>query len=100
MRRTKKVEITVETSRIVVRFGVDDDTVWCAVCSAPAQTVTPGEAAALEAANPGVIDRRAGAGRLHLIEKEGSLPLICLRSLLASFDAHGDDDADGHRGHG
>jgi hypothetical protein len=86
MRRTKRVEITVETSRLVVRRGVGDAPVWCAACSAPAQTVTPGEAAALAGVSTGTVYRRAGAGRLHFIETAGSSPLICLNSLLVSID--------------
>lgn len=85
MKRTKRVEITVETSRTVVRRGTGDATVWCAECSAPSHTVTPGEAAALTGANRG-----AGAGRLHFIETAGSSPLICLNSLLASTDEGSD----------
>ena len=104
MRRTKRVEITVETSRLVVRRGVGDAPVWCAECSAPARTVTPGEAAALPGVTTGTVDHRARAGRLHFIETAGSSPLICLNSLLASTDEGGDDDsaehAADHRSHG
>jgi hypothetical protein len=93
MRRTKRVEITVETSRLIVRRSVGEGVVWCAQCSAPAQTVSAGEAAALTRVSTGELERRAGAGRLHVIETAGSSPLICLSSLLASTDDRGDDDA-------
>jgi hypothetical protein len=103
MRRTKRVEITVETSRLVIRRGVGEAPVWCARCSAPARTVTPGEAAALAGVSTGTVYRRVRAGRLHVIETAGS-PLICLDSLLVSTDGGGDDDAAEHaaddRSHG
>ena len=86
MRRTKRVEITVETSRLVVRRGVGEAPVWCDECSAPAHTVTPGEAAALAGVSTGAVHRRAKAGRLHFVETAGSSPLICLNSLLVSTD--------------
>ena len=86
MRRTKRMEITVETSRLVIRRGVGEAPVWCARCSAPAQTVTPGEAAVLAGVSAGTVYRRAGAGRLHFVETAGSSRLICLNSLLVSTD--------------
>ena len=86
MRRTKRVEITVETSRLVVRRGAGEAPVWCAECSAPAQTITLGEAAALAGVSTRTVYRWAGAGRLHVIETAGASPLICLNSLLMSTD--------------
>jgi hypothetical protein len=90
MRRTKRVEITVETSRMVIRRGVGEAPVWCARCSAPARTVTLGEAAALAGVSTGTVHSRVRAGRLHFVETAGS-PLICLDSLEHAADdrSHG-----------
>jgi excisionase family DNA binding protein len=76
---------------MVIRRGVGEASVWCAACSAPTQTVTPREAAALAGISAGTVYRRAEAGRLHFVETAGPSPLICLNSLLVSTDQGGDE---------
>ncbi len=47
MKRRKRVEITVETSLLVIRRSPNQAPVWCIECSSPVQSVTPEEAAVL-----------------------------------------------------
>lgn len=89
MRRRRRLEIAVETKRMVVRRGMSQAPVWCAECSAPVQTVTPEEAAALTGVDTSAGPRRAGADRLHFVEAAGRSPLICLNSLLAAIASTG-----------
>jgi hypothetical protein len=96
MIRRKRVEITVETRRLVVRRGMSQAPDWCAECSAPVQSVTPGEAAALPGVSTGTVYCRAEAGRLHFVETAARSPMICLNSLLRSTGEGGDDHAAGH----
>ena len=81
MRRRRRVEVTVETSQLVVRRGLGQIPGWCVDCSALVQTITLGEAATLAGVSTSTVYRRAEAGRLHFVETAQS-PLICLNSLL------------------
>lgn len=81
MKRRRRVEITVETTRLVIRRSKNQAPVWCLECSAPVQSVTPAEAAALTGVNTRAIYRWVEAAQLHLIETAEQAPLICLISL-------------------
>ncbi len=99
----RPIEITVETSRLVVRRCMSQAPDWYAECSAPVQSVTPREAAALTGVSTSTIYRRAKAGRLHFVEAAARSPLICLNSLLGSTDKgannHGTEYIIDHRTH-
>ena len=82
MKRRKRVEITVETSLLVIRRGTNQGPVWCLECSSPVQSVTPEEAAVLAGVNTRAVYRWVEAGQLHFIETAEQSPLICLNSLL------------------
>lgn len=86
MKRRKRVEITVETSRLVIRRSKNHASVWCLDCSSLVQSVTPEEAAVLAGVNTRAIYRWVEAAQLHLIETAEQAPLICLNSLRSLTD--------------
>lgn len=88
MRQRRRVAITIETSRLVVRRRVSQRHVWCARCSAHVQSVTLEDAAALIGVS--TIDTQAEAGEYHFVEEAGS-GLICLNSLFVSIDKQNHD---------
>ncbi len=85
MRQKKRVAITVETSRLVVRRSTRHRDVWCARCAAHVQSVTVEDAAALVSVSTSMISTQTEAGECHFVEEIGS-DLICLNSLFASID--------------
>lgn len=86
MKRRKRVEITVETSLLVIRRNKNQAPVWCLDCSSLVQSVTPAEAAVLVSVNTRTIYRWVEAAQLHLIETAEQAPLICLNSLRSLTD--------------
>lgn len=86
MKRRKRVEITVETSLLIVRRSTSRTPVWCTACSSPVRSVTPGEAAALAGVSERTVYRWVEAGRLHFMETAEQALVICLDSLLGSTD--------------
>ena len=84
MRHRRKVAITVETRRLVIRRSMSRRHVWCARCSAHVQSVTLEDAAALIGVNTSAIYTQTEAGEYHFIEAGSGL--ICLNSLFVSID--------------
>ena len=84
MRQRRRVAITVETSRLVVRRSMNQMHVWCAQCSTEVQAVTLEDAAALIAVSPSTIYTQSEAGQYHFVEEAGS-GRICLNSLFVSI---------------
>jgi hypothetical protein len=82
MKRRSRIEITVETSLLVIRRGTNLAQVWWNGCSSPVQMITPEEAAARAGVSTRTIYRWMEAGQLHVIEIEKQALLICLNSLL------------------
>ncbi len=96
MKRRKRVEITVETSLLVVRRSQNQAPVWCIECASPVQSVTPEEAAMLAGVSTRTVYRWMEAGQLHFFETAEQSPLICLNSLLRSTDKGGNDHVTEH----
>ena len=86
MKRRRRVEITVETTRLVMRRPECQTPVWCLACALPVPVVTPVEAALLVGVNTRAIYRWVEAAQLHLIETAEQAPLICLNSLRSLTD--------------
>jgi len=84
MRQRRRVAITVETSRLVVRLSMNRKHVWCGQCSAHVAAVTFEDAGALISVSTSTIYNQAEAGECHLVEEIGS-GLICLNSLFLSI---------------
>jgi len=78
----RRIEITVEQHRLVVlsRRNRSINT-WCETCGEQVQMVTPDQAAQLWNVSTRTIYRRVEAGRLHFMETEKGLTLICFQSL-------------------
>jgi len=85
MGQRRRVAISIETSRLVVRRSMSQMNVWCASCSAYVQAVTLDDAAALIGVSTSTIDTKTEAGGYHMVEQAGS-GLICLNSLFVSID--------------
>ena len=81
MARRTRLEITLETSRLVIRCNTPRTPVWCVACSSPAQPVTPEEVAALAGVDTTTVYRWVEAEQLHFMETAEPYPLICLNSL-------------------
>jgi hypothetical protein len=78
----KRIEITIETERIVVLEGVGQraggETRWCDKCGAESRLIGADEAAALLGVNPCTILRWAEAAGLHFAESADGPSLLCL----------------------
>ena len=85
MRQRRRVAITVETSRLVVRRSVNQSHEWCARCSAYVHLVTFEDAAALIGLSTSTISTEPEPAAYHFIGEAAS-SLICLNSLLMSID--------------
>lgn len=86
MRRRRRMEITVETRRLVIRRSTNQAPVWCVECSSPVQLITPEEAAVLAGVNTRTIYRWVETAQLHFLETAEQSPLLCLNSLLRLTD--------------
>ena len=89
MRRKRRVEITIETSRLVVRRSSQRLT-WCARCATRVQSVTLQDAAALIGVETSSLCTQIEAGEYHFLEEARSGP-ICLNSLFVSIDKQNHD---------
>jgi len=82
MRKIRKIEITIETDRVLSisrRFAT-----WCAACADLTIMVRVDEAAALAGVSARTVYWRMETGQLHCTETPEGLQLICLNSLLKS----------------
>ena len=85
MSQRRRVAVTVESRRLIVRRSMGQRHVWCAQCSAWVQSVTLEDAAALR----GVKYIQTDAGEYHFVDEAGS-GLICLNSVLVSINKQND----------
>jgi hypothetical protein len=83
------MEITVETSLLIIRRGANRTPGWCIECSSRVRLITPEEAADLAGANTRTVYRWVETGQLHLIETIEQAPLVCLNSLLKTIQKGG-----------
>lgn len=83
MRRKKKTTIvTIESrERTTIHRLTRHMVSWCELCGAEALMVTPYEAATLCSTNTQAILRGVDAGRIHSLETEGGVLLVCSKSL-------------------
>ena len=81
MKRSRRLEVTVETDRIMVTRGGRSQ-MWCPVCQAEAQMIPVDEAAILQHVNSRTIFRWVDERRLHFVETANGLLRICLNSLV------------------
>ena len=91
MRRRTRVEITIETSLLVVRRGTSQTNAWCAECVSPVRSVTPEESAVLAGVSQRIVFRWLEVGLLHLSEMAASSRLTWLNSVLRSIDNGGSE---------
>ena len=80
----KKTEINIEVDQImVVRFrrGATAQ-MWCPACASTAVMVTPEGAAAIARVSVRVINRLVEAERVHFLETQDGLLLLCVTSLV------------------
>ena len=96
MKRKRRTEITVETSRLVIRRSKNQPPVWCPECSSPVESVTPEEAAVLASVKTRAVYAWVEAAQLHLIETAEQAPLICLNSLRSLTDKGGTNHVTKH----
>ena len=87
MRRRRRMEITVETRRLVIRRSTNQAPVWCVECSSPVQLITPEEAAVLASVSTRTVYRRVERGQLHFVEIDAGRLLVCPNFLPTSISA-------------
>jgi hypothetical protein len=84
VRRKKRTEITIETSRVVViRQRRSVVRAWCDLCAQPVKVVTAEEAAALASVSMRTIYRWVEAEKVHFTETPEGVLLICLKTAMA-----------------
>jgi hypothetical protein len=82
VRRTKRLEITVETDESIVITPLNSAAhVWCRDCNQPVRMLAPEAAARLSGVSWREISRRVEGGRLHFKEMADGRLLICANSL-------------------
>ena len=85
----KSTRISIETHRrLVVRTPDKRAKTWCESCSAPAEMLTPEEAAAAAEVNAQLIYPAIEMNQIHFTETRWGI-LICLRSLLVMVGTDG-----------
>jgi len=84
---TKRTEITVRTSRLLVMNKVRSMTAWCEECGKQSYWLTVDDTALLLGLTSRTIFRQAEAGALHSTETREGLLLVCLGSLRTEADS-------------
>ncbi len=79
--KRKRIEITVETDRLLVITSPRQETRWCPTCGSRARMIPVDDAALLAYTDSRSIFRLVEAGRLHSSETAQGLLLVCLDSL-------------------
>ena len=77
----KRMEITVETDRVMLVNSRKSPVIWCEACAASVRMLTVDEAAALAGASSRSVYRRVEAGQLHFAETVEGRLFICSNSL-------------------
>ena len=82
MKRSRRVEITVEThERVELRADLKRELMWCPQCSTHVWMATPEQAAAIASVSVRTLHRWADAGKVHSRTRPGGLWVVCLASL-------------------
>jgi hypothetical protein len=77
----KRMEITIETERVMLARSRQSQLVWCEGCAAAVAMLTVDEAAALAGESSRSVYRRVEAGELHFAETVEGRLFICSNSL-------------------
>jgi len=80
----KRVEISVETDRVLIIRRCRVLRVWCQECGHEVDMVDISEAGTLAAMSEPVLRDCAAARRWHVYEGQDGIGLVCLESLLKS----------------
>ncbi len=83
MKRTRRIEITVETDRVFeIRRRAASIGIRCRECIEDAGMVTPEAAANLAHVSPRTIYQWVESGKVHFTETTDGFPMICINSCL------------------
>ena len=78
MRRTRRIEVTVETDEIaIIRGSQDKVLILCPECADAVVMITPDQAAVMACTNTREIYRRVEEGRVHSVETPEGFLLVC-----------------------
>lgn len=92
MSSTRRTEITLKTTEVIVIRGLPlGMTKRCSECTGLSWMISPIEAAALTGRSSREIYRLIEDGKLHFMEPEPGFMFVCLKSLEAATDRHGND---------
>ena len=81
--RKKRLEITIETTRVFVAGGSGSQArEWCGSCGGQFQMLTMEQAMNVGGMTTRAIYRRIETGEIHFSEKSDGRLLVCLKSLL------------------
>ena len=85
MKSKKRIEITIETERLLVITRRKSATqARCLPCASQVKMVTADEASTLAGVSSRTIYRWIEEGKVHFLEPSDGLPLVCLNSLYDS----------------
>ncbi len=84
---TKRTEITIRTSRLLVTNKVKSMTAWCELCGKQSYWLTVDDTALLLGLTSRMIFRQVEAGELHSTETREGLLLVCIDSLGREADS-------------
>ena len=84
MKRTKKVETTIETHQVlVVRSSSETTHCFCPDCQLVVRAVVAGQAAAIAGVSERAVNRWVELGLIHFMETPAGQLLICVSSIPA-----------------
>ena len=82
MKRSKRIEITRESRRVIrVRAPEDSFRGWCPICRSEVAWITLAHAKIVSAVSEHEIRRRLESGAVHSSETRAGALLVCLNSL-------------------
>jgi hypothetical protein len=87
MKRTRRLQITIERERLLVLRHEQEVEQWCEECGATVRMIRPAEAAAIAAVSDRTIFRQIESRRLHFSETQAGTVLICLNSIVKQTSA-------------
>ena len=77
----KRIEVTIETDRLLIASNRKIPTIWCEGCAEPVIMISVEEAAAVADQSSRAIYGLVEAGKLHFIETPAGRLFICLNSI-------------------
>ena len=82
MKRTRRIEVTVETDEIAIIRGLQDKVLTlCPECAKTVVMITADQAAMVACTTTREIYRRVEEGSVHVVETPEGFLLVCPRSL-------------------